>query len=304
MAAETVEQLLGVPVEYYAQIDFVAFVRFIDELGGVTVDVPEKIKIDPRGPDNTIRLKPGLQLLPGNLALAYARARKTEGGDFDRSQRQQQVIMGIRHRLLKFDSLMPTLVAKAPALYEELSSGINTNLSLDDAVRLGWLALQIPEEDIKRAIIGADHVAFAQSPDGSQDVLKPLTEKIRLLRDEIFTEGGPVSPMAADMEPAEQVAAEGARVAILNGSYTPGLAADTAEYLRSLGINVTRVDNSDRYVSYTELTFYSGKPYTVKALVELMNVSQFRVRHVFDPTSEADIVIILGDDWAQNNPMP
>jgi LCP family protein required for cell wall assembly len=304
LAAATVEQLLGVPVEYYAQIDFIAFVRFIDELGGVTVDVPEKIKVDPRGPNNTTRLKPGRQVLPGNLALAYARARKTEGGDFDRAQRQQQVIMGIRHRLLKFDNLMPTLVAKAPALYEELSSGVNTNLSLDDAIRLGWLALQIPEEDIKRAIIGADHVAFAQSPDGEQDVLKPLTEKIRLLRDEIFTESGPVSPMAADMEPAEQVAAEGARVAVLNGSYTPGLAASTAEYLRSLGVNVTRVDNSDRYVSYTEITFYIGKPYTVKALVELMNVSQFRVRHVFDPTSEADIVIILGDDWAQNNPMP
>jgi hypothetical protein len=39
-------------------------------------------------------------------------------------------------------------------------------------------------------------------------------------------------------------------------------------------------------------------------LVELMNVSPFRVRHFFDPTSDVDITIVLGDDWAQNNPLP
>jgi LCP family protein required for cell wall assembly len=89
---DTVEELLGVPIDYYAQIDFSAFVRFIDEIGGVKIDVPEKIVVDPLGDNNSKTLKPGRQTLPGDLALAYARARKTEGGDFDRAQRQQQVI--------------------------------------------------------------------------------------------------------------------------------------------------------------------------------------------------------------------
>ncbi|MFC1878693.1 LCP family protein [Chloroflexota bacterium] len=303
LAAVTVEQLLGVPVDYYAQIDFGAFIRFIDELGGVVIEVPRRIKVDPMGDDNTQHIKPGRQLLSGELALAYARARKTEGGDFDRAERQQQVILGIRYRILKFD-MLPTLVTNSPALYAELSSGIRTNLALEDAVRLAWLAMQIPDESIKRAIIGTDQVAFAMSPDGTQEVLKPLTEKIRLLRDEIFTEGGPISPAAGDLSTEEVLLAEGARITVLNGSSTAGLAARTAEYLQSLGFTVVATGNADRHTANSEITYYSGKPYTVDYLVSLMNIGKFRVRHLFDPANEADIMIVVGDDWALTNSMP
>ncbi|HSQ26307.1 MAG TPA: LCP family protein, partial [Anaerolineales bacterium] len=137
LATDTVEELLGVPIDYYAQVDFGAFVRFIDEIGGVKLDVPEPIKIDPLGDNTSKTLKTGIQTLPGDLALAYVRARKTEGGDFDRAQRQQQVILAIRNRILEFD-MLPNLISKAPVLYEELSAGIRTNLSLDLAIRLAW----------------------------------------------------------------------------------------------------------------------------------------------------------------------
>jgi LCP family protein required for cell wall assembly len=303
LATDTVEELLGVPIDYYAQVDFGAFVSFIDEIGGVKLDVPEKIKIDPLGDNNSKVLKPGIQTLPGDLALAYVRARKTEGGDFDRAQRQQQVILAIRNRILEFD-MLPHLISKAPVLFEELSAGIRTNLSLDQAIRLAWLAVQIPSDKIKQGAIGSEQVSFATSPDGQQDVLKPITEKIRLLRDEIFTESGPVSPLAVNLDVTEQLAAENAHLIVLNGSSTAGLAARTAEYLQSLGFTSVETGNADGYATYTELTFYTGKPYTVKYLVEMMNISEFRVKHVFDPTRGADIVIILGDDWALSNPMP
>lgn len=304
LAMETVESLLGVPIDYYAILDFNAFERFIDEIGGVKLNITEKIKVDPLGDNNTKTLKPGVQTLPGYLALAYARARKTEGGDFDRAQRQQQVIMGIRDRILSAD-MLPKLITKSGTLYNELSSGVTTNLSLDQAIKLAWLASQIPEENIKRGIIGPpDQVSLAVSPDGKQQVLKPITENIRLLRDEIFTLTGPTSPMGDAMSPEEQIKAEAARIAVLNGSYTPGLAARTTDYLKSLGFNVTVTDNAQNVTTYTEITFYNGKPYTVDYLVNLMNISPFRIRYYNDPTSEVDVEIILGDDWAANNPMP
>jgi LCP family protein required for cell wall assembly len=303
LAANTVEELLGVPVDYYAQIDFSAFVRFIDEIGGVEVDITEPLKLDPLGDGNIKKLKPGHYALPGDLALAYVRLRKTEGGDFDRSQRQQQVIMSIRNRILEYD-MLPTLISKAPTLYNEVSAGIHTNLSLDQAIRLAWLAVQIPGENIKQAAIGADQIAFATSPDGTQEVLKPLTEKIRQLRDEVFTNTGPASPMAASMDPAELVKVESARVSVKNGSATSGLAARTSDYLKSLGINVVETGNADGYYTNTEIIFHTGRPYTVKYLVDLMKISAFRVRHFFDPANAADIVIVLGDDWALTNSMP
>ena len=236
------------------------------------------------------------------MALAYARARKTEGGDFDRAQRQQQVVLAIRDKILSLN-MLPTLISKAPVLYNELAAGINTNLSLDQTVKLAWLASQIPDESIKKGAIGSEQINFATSPDGEQQVLKPLTEKIRLLRDEIFTNSGPTSPLAsATIE--ELVKAENARVRVLNATYEAGLATRTADYLKSLGVNVTETGNADQFKNTTEITFYTGKPYTVKYLVDLMKINPLRVFHVNDPASPVDITLMLGDDWITNNTMP
>ena len=303
LAANTVEELLGIKIDYYAQVDFGAFARFIDEIGGVEVDVTEELKLDPLGDGNTKKLMPGHYNLPGKLALAYVRVRKTEGGDFDRSQRQQQVIMGIRQRILEYNYL-PTLISKAPALYGEISSGVHTNLGLDQAIRLAWLAIQIPEENIKRGAIGAGQVAFASSPDGTQQVLKPLTEKIRALRDEIFSDTASASPLAISMDITQLVKEENARVTVMNGSSVSGLAARTVDYLKSQGINVAETGNASQVSPTTQITFYNGKPYTLKFLVDLMKINKFRIRYASDPAVSADIVIILGDDWAQTNTMP
>ena len=58
LAVKTVEQFLGVPINYYAQIDFGAFVRFIDELDGVKINVPEKIVVDLLGKGSATKKDP------------------------------------------------------------------------------------------------------------------------------------------------------------------------------------------------------------------------------------------------------
>ncbi|MBC8509162.1 MAG: LCP family protein, partial [Chloroflexi bacterium] len=176
LAVKTVEQLLGVTINYYAQIDFAAFVRFIDEIGGIKIDVPEKIKIDPIVGD-PIFLKPERQTLFGELALAYARARNSEKGDLDRAVRQQQVIMGIRERMLSPEALA-IMITNAPTLYAELIAGVQTNLQLDEAIKLALLAQKVPAGNIQRESISIPQVLLAESPD-EQDILVPLPDKIR-----------------------------------------------------------------------------------------------------------------------------
>ncbi len=302
LAMETVEELLGVPIDYYAQIDFSAFIRFIDEIDGVKIDIKEKIAVDPLGDNNNKTLKPGVQTLPGDLALAYARARKTEGGDFDRAERQQQVVMGIRDRVLSVN-MLPTLISKAPILYQELSAGVNTNLNLEQAIQLAWLASQIPDENITRGVIGPpEQVLLVKSPDGD-DVLKPIADKIRALRDEIFFSSENIYSPTANMPLDELVAAEAAKISVLNGTSTPGIAALTSEYLQSQNISVTETGNGDQLYTNTSIYDYTGKPYTIKYLVEKMNISENRIFSRYDPTSNIDLVIILGSDWAATNPM-
>ncbi len=301
LARKTAELLLGVPIQYFAQVDFTAFERMIDEIGGIELEVPEEIKVDPLGPGNTVVLQPGKQTLDGPVALAYARARNSEGGDVDRARRQQQVILAIREKVFSFN-MLPTLVAKAPALYNELSSGINTNLPLEDAIRMAVLSQQIPLDKIEKGVISFEDVTLGKSPD-NLDIVKPIPDKVRNLRDEVFA-GGSIAPMAQG-EPLELAREENPRVTILNGTFTSGLAGRTSDYLTSLGFSVVNVGNADQNYSRSVVIDLTGKPYTLKYLASIMRMDssgQFISR--FDLSSEADVVLILGEDWVFNNPMP
>ena len=301
LALRTVEEFLGMEIDYYAMVDFLAFENFIDELGGITINLSEKIVIDPLGKHNTTTLEAGEHLVPGHLALAYARSRNTTGSDFDRARRQQQVIMAIRDRILSAE-LLPTLIKNSPALYQNLSSGISSNLTLVQLVRLAWIAQQIPEESIRQGIIGVDQVDFAFSYDG-QDILRPLPNEILQLRDEIFTLSGPPAPLAPQASSQDLVDQEYATVLVLNGTFTPGLASQTAEYLRSSGLTTSEPGNANEYYSITTVIDYTGNPHTVEKIVELMSISPENVYHRYEVAGEADIVVITGDDWANNNPM-
>lgn len=301
LAMKTVEGVIGVPIDFYAQIDFGAFIKFIDEIGGVKLDIKEPIKVDLLGDNTFKRLKPGRQTLNGEIALAYARARSTEGGDFDRARRQQEVVMAIRNQMLRFDNL-PRMIAKAPVLYQEFSKGVRTNLSLDQAIRLAWFAKDIPEENIKHAIIGPEQVNFFKTPDGL-DALKPMPDKIREVRDQIFADTRLESPLA-NLPSVEQMKAEGARVRVLNGSSAPGLASQTMEYLQKQGVNVVETGNADTFYNYTALFDYSGKPYTLKFLVELMGINPNYLYNRYDPTQSVDVVVIVGNDWINKIPAP
>ncbi len=303
LAVKTVENLLGVPIHFYAQIDFGAFVRFIDEIGGVLIDVPEPIRIDLLGGGfKTIKkLQPGKQVLPGEWALAYARARNTEGGDFDRAMRQQQVIMAIRQRILE-PEVLPTLITKAPTLYNELAAGIRTNLTLEQVLRLALLAQSIPDENIQRGLIGKDSVLFAKSPDGL-DILIPLPDKIHLLRDQIFATSSGLGPLTEGDDQARMLA-EGARIAIYNGSSLAGLAERTADYLRNLGVNIVQVANAAQPYAATTIVDHRGSPFSLKFFVNWMGIKAGRIVIQFDPNATADVEIFLGEDWAVSNPLP
>jgi LCP family protein required for cell wall assembly len=302
LAKQTIESLLGVPIDYYAIIDFYAFEQFIDELGGINIAVPAEITVDPIGKGNTVTLKPGNYLFNGQTALAYARARHTEGGDFDRATRQQQVILAIEDRVIELGPAQ--LIARSPAIYNELSAGIHTDLSLDDALKLGWLALEIPRTSIQQgAIAPPNAVMLAKSPDGTQDILIPVPDQIRLIRDKVFASSSMASPGLTSGDGRANMQAEGATIVLANGTYIEGLASETQAYLQSQGANVVSTQNGD-YTTYTRIIDYTGKPYTDRYLVDLMQITPYSIFLQYDPNSQVDVLVILGDDWAGNNPMP
>ncbi len=304
LAVQTVEDLLGITINYYAQVDFQAFEDFIDQIGGVTVDVPYEMSVDPLGPGNTVTLQAGEQHLDGPTALAYARNRDTIGSDFDRADRQQQVIMGIFDQMTSLGTL-PRLLANSLTIYNSLRYGVHTNLTLKQVISLAWTASQIPRDNIKRGVIGPNETTRTFSPDGL-DILLPNIEAVRAVRDQVFSTTEGTAPGASEYvsNPQELRQAEAATISVLNATTTPGLASETSDYLRQQGVNVTYTGNADETSDTTVIIDYTGKPYTVQYLVDLLKIQPNSIFSRYDPNSQTDIAILLGTDWADNNSMP
>ena len=301
LAVKTVENVIGVPIDYYVRLDFNAFVDFIDLIEGVKVTVTEEIELEIIGKKVDTVLEPGRYTLNGQEALAYSRNRYNKGGDFDRARRQQQVIMGIRDRLLT-PSIWSKLITNAPELYATYTKAITTNIPFQDMLELGYLATQIKEEDITMEVIGNQHVQYGTSPD-NLSILIPLPDKIRELRDYIFATGGPFTPsLEGDWQ--SKLQAEQARIIIYDGTNDDTTAQRTADYLRGLGANVVSVQQADTTYGVTSLIDHTGSPYTLGYLAEWMTVGAYNIFIRTDMNNDADVEIWLGTQWQYSNPLP
>ena len=212
-----------------------------------------------------------IQHLDGPTALAYARNRDTFGADFDRADRQQQVVMAIFDQITSLGTL-PKLIANAPTIYNNLRYGIHTNLNLKETISLAWTAAQIPRENIKRGVIGPNETTRTFSPDGL-DILSPRYgwQSVQCVT-RYFPPPAGVAPVATVYisNPEELRLAEGATVSVLNATTTAGLASQTTDYLQNNGINVMETGNAEEKSDTTVIIDYTGKPYTVQYLVELL----------------------------------
>ena len=308
LARKTVEQFIGVPIQYYAQIDFNTFVEFIDLIGGIEIYNNEDLRLDPVGTGkDKIRIKCcGMRELNGEKALAYVRFRKDKEGDVARSERQQKVIIDIRNKVLSPENF-PVLLGKAQQFYEEFSAGIKTNMPFDVALQLGVLAKDIPIESIKQGVIDYSMVALDDTTLGGEaaSVMKPLPDKIRELRDQVFTSGGALSPLAAQGDPTALMQADAARVLLLNGSFSPNLDYNTGAYLQTQGMQIVGVGTADRAYDQTTVIVYSPKLYTLKYLQALLRLSSStQILISPDPASQVDVEVRLGNDWANSNSLP
>lgn len=299
LAVDTVEQNLGIRVDYYVRINFTAFETFVDLIGGIDVNNPTDIA-DPEYPDmfngyDPFYLSAGQQHLDGKTALKFARTRHQTGDDFGRAARQQLVVMAVRDKILRAD-MLPVLFSKAPQLLSALSGSYQTNLSIDQIASLALLAKQIPRDKITSAVIDQQYIADFYTTDDNQQVVILNIEKFRTLRDSMFYVPDP--PQATVPNAAGFLANEAAKVEVQNGTPKEGLAGQVSDYLKAKGVNVTLTGNADRTdYTATRIIDYTGKPYTAKWLADTFHVSSSSILAGNDPNSNVDVRVILGADF-------
>lgn len=127
LTVKTVEDFLGLPVHYYVEANFEGFVRCIDILGGITINVERRMYL----PAENIDLRPGLQKLNGEDALAYVRWRGDGKGDIGRIERQQKFFRALAEQARHFST-----VWKIPELLGELREQVATDMSAAKMIAL------------------------------------------------------------------------------------------------------------------------------------------------------------------------
>jgi LCP family protein required for cell wall assembly len=304
LAMKTVSQVIGVPVQYYVQVDFGTFVSLIDLIGGIDIYSDQKLILDPSGigQDHFVLTCCGMRHLDGKRALAYARCRTKSRGcndsDFGRAKRQQKVIMAVRDKTLA-PQYFPQFLAQAPQLYNAFSSGIHTNMAIEDAMKLAALAKDIPIESIKQGVIDNDmasYVNFTYHGDPAS-VLRPAPDLIRILRDEIFVPGGPLSPLAQG-DALTLMKTDTARIRIINNTHTADLDGRTASFLTAQGVQVVEYGVPTNTSDRTALILYSPKLYALRYLVDTFGVTgNAQILFKPDPAETVDIEIRIGEDW-------
>lgn len=187
LAMQTVQYNLGIRVHDYVAVDFNAFVRFIDLIGGLEIDVPYAIS-DSLYPDmnygyDPFYIRAGRQVMDGATALKYARTRHGDN-DFQRALRQQLVMYAVRDRILSPNALTQ-LVIQAPSVWAALSDGVYTGLSLEQMIQLALYLKDIRPENIRTGVINEMYTMNWTTPQGAA-VLVPDRARLGQLMTDVF----------------------------------------------------------------------------------------------------------------------
>jgi len=138
-ASAAVEDLLDIEIDSYVEIDFKGFTSIIDNLGGVTVNVPQLMCL----PEEDIDISAGEQTLNGKQALGFVRFRGYPQGDIARTEQQQKFIKVLADEILKVKNIL-----KIPSLIEQSRDYVDTDMDFSDILKIAKWGMNLDENAI------------------------------------------------------------------------------------------------------------------------------------------------------------
>ena len=283
LSRRTVENLLGIPIQSYAIVDFVAFTRIIDTLGGVVVDVQRPIRDEayPTADFGIERLNilTGPQLMDGARALRFSRSRH-DSDDFSRAKRQQEVILALRTRIMQGD-MLPRL----PAIVAEVGTAVETNFDPANIVTVARFGSGLDPGAIRSEVL---------VPCGGTEPRCELREQIDENGYFLFPDKPKIRDLVAEVFYDPKVRQEAAKVEVREAGSRAGVAASVAERLQARAFGILGV--TDGAAARSAVMLRSGaKRYTATALAQQLGLQV--VDAPAGETSTADIVVVIGGDF-------
>lgn len=150
---DTVSNLLGLPIDHYAMVDFEGFEDIIDALGGVEIDVDKRMYYQTY--DALIDIEAGLQRLDGRQALQYVRYRSDALGDITRVSRQQNLLKAVYR---EFTENMGWL--KLPQLVPAVAKAVDTDMGYGELLRLAMFFKSMDPESVESSTLDGDFLTL------------------------------------------------------------------------------------------------------------------------------------------------
>lgn len=280
---QTIHYNLGIPIHYYVRVDFQGFIKIVDTVGGVDVDVDCPL------PD--IKLAQGIQHMDGKQALRYARSRKGTN-DYDRSRRQRKVLLALWDQ-----GLTSEIIPKLPELWQSMADTFQTDLPLDQVINLAYVGLQLEPQHILNKAISAKYVKSWRTPQGAA-VLLPREDELRTMLEAFYE-----PRTSSELDTVEKV-----RVEVLNGSQRGEADKLAAAALRWEGFKVVGKGSANRRdQANTRILVYQGDLAAGEKIAQRLNVPVTAVQDLTglersasaNPARnvQADLVVILGEDY-------
>ena len=296
LTIRTVEQVTGVDINHYLEIDFDAFKDITNSLGGVYVDVDRRYYND--NPEwELIKLAPGYQLLDGDQALDYVRFRHDQNMDFGRMERQQLFLSAVREQAMGWD-----LPFKLPRLVSALFKNVDTDLGANDILKLAYWGIRLDGARIRQiSIVGATDTIGGASyvlvdEDAIVDAVTAFLTPPRATQaagDNGAVTGTTVPDAGSSSAGVAEVDLSGMEVDVLNANGRAGEAAAAGEWLGSLGATVYTVANADTSVQETTSVEYpSGLSAEAREVAKV-----FGAESVSRNSSVDHVTVILGGDF-------
>lgn len=290
---QTILYNFGIPIHYYARVNFDGFKQIVDTLDGVNIAVSCELEdwrlkspdLNPELEESWERftLTPGVYNMDGDMALWYARSRLTTS-DFDRGRRQQQLL-----RAILTQSVDLGIISEFPTLWNTYQEYVETDMDIGRILQLAALAPAIRENGVQSLYLTGKTQSWT-TPEGA-NVQLPVWEGERKMQEEF---GRLFRPPALNMAERAPIFVE-----VVNATDNPDLALLAADNLAWHGFLPVLSETPVTAVGATSLNYY--KP-NFKGSYDwliswIFDMSREDINLVDDATFQYDYQVILGDDY-------
>jgi LCP family protein required for cell wall assembly len=286
---KTLEQLTGVYIDHFVEIDFQGVIKMSNALGGVPMNICDPIHDSHTG----LNLPAGEVNLKGQQALAFVRARYglTGGDDLHRIQRQQQFMASMARKALTSSTFfnLPSMTG----FYGDVASSLTTDMGGSTLINL---ALRYRHLDTTNIVFAT--VPTYPAPKGdkwyqhlywSDDEAKALFTAIR--------DDRPLTATASNGQNVASltVAPSNVTVKVLNATTTNGLAGQTADALASRGFRIAGIGTASQQSAKTTLTYAASRTNSAETLAAALTGTPEKV---VSATAGTVVTLTIGSDWS------